>query len=435
MSYKTYENYKDSGIEWIGNIPQDWSVIKLKYLLDVISGGCWGEEDADDSGTLVLRSTEITLDGKWNISEPAKRKLKNEEVSKCLLKENDLLVTKSSGSEKHIGKTAIVTKDVESLNCCFSNFMTRLHTNKLFNPKLLYYLLNSVIVKSQFNYMSNSTVGLSNLNDESFKRLLLPFSDMKFQNIIVDFLDKKTSVIDDNITKNEDLISLLEEKKVALINQVVTKGLDQNVHMKDSGIEWVGEIPEHWELKRLKNVSDVIMGQSPSSEDINYDGDGICFMQGNAEFGFKYPEPTSFCTNPKKISRKGDILMSVRAPVGALNISDKRYCIGRGLCSIKSVGILSSYLWYFLIYSKSYLDFFSNGSTFDAITVDTLLNLPICLPPSSEQEQIVNYLDKEIPKIDEIISKIWENIDLLNEYKASLIYHVVTGKIDVRDEV
>ena len=177
------------------------------------------------------------------------------------------------------------------------------------------------------------------------------------------------------------------------------------------------------------------MGQSPNSEDVNEDGNGVLFMQGNAEFGDTYPNPTSFCSNPKKLSRKGDILMSVRAPVGELNLSDKVYCIGRGLCSIKATNINSMYLWYFLSNSKLYFDFYSNGSTFDAITVDALSNLFINLPTKSEQEKFVSHLNKEISKYDEIIRNVEKQIDLLEEYKTSLIHHAVTGKIDVRDEI
>ena len=436
MSYKTYENYKDSGIEWIGDIPQDWSVIKLKYLLEVISGGCWGEEDDDNSGTLVLRSTEITLDGKWDISEPAKRKLKNEEVSKCLLKENDLLVTKSSGSEKHIGKTAIVTKHVESLNCCFSNFMTRLHTNNLFNPKLLYYLLNSVIVKSQFNYMSNSTVGLSNLNDESFKMLLLPFMDMKFQHIIVDFLDKKTSAIDDNIAKNKEFISLLEEKKAALINQAVTKGLDQNVPMKDSGVEWIGEIPEYWQIVKLKFCTDMI-NDKKDTVDSNDKFIGLEHIESSTGklIGFSN-EGVDGSVNKFK---ENMVLFGKLRPYLAKVIlaSFEGVCSTEILVFLAKKQILPKFLFYVLLSNRfiEHINSSTYGVKMPRASPDFINNTFIMIPPVYEQEIIINFLDEETSKIDKTIEKIQENIDLLEEYKASLIYHVVTGKIDVRDEV
>ncbi|MBQ9346783.1 MAG: restriction endonuclease subunit S, partial [Oscillibacter sp.] len=132
--------------------------------------------------------------------------------------------------------------------------------------------------------------------------------------------------------------------------------------MKDSGVEWIGEIPENWNIIPMKYVSDIIMGQSPDGNDIQADGN-ILFMQGNREFGFLYPEPTLYCDKCSKHSRVGDILLSVRAPVGALNLSDKIYGIGRGLCSIKPIGINREYMYFYLLKSQSDFDYYITGTT------------------------------------------------------------------------
>lgn len=450
MSYKTFESYQDSLIRWIGEIPHEWSVIRLKFLLDVISGGCWGDEDNDDTGTFVLRSTEITLDGKWSINNPAKRQLKNDELSKCLLKENDLLVTKSSGSEKHIGKTAIVTKDVENLNCCFSNFMTRLHTNDKFNPKLLYYLLNSIIVKSQFNYMSNSTVGLSNLNDDSFKRLVLPFMEMEYQNCIVSYLDKKTSEIDENIAKNKELISLLEEKKTALINQVVTKGLDHDVPMKDSGIEWIGEIPEHWGIFKLKHICDTfgrIGFRGYTSSDLVSEGEGAYTIGGkhiqNNKLDLSDPEYLSwekYYESPEIMVELNDLIITQRGTLGKTAFIDEQIgpaTINPSMILLKNVSCNPKFLYYFLCSSFiiNNINLLNTQTAVPMISQEQANNFIVLLPDVNEQNDISEYLDKKIESIEKTIEKVQENIDLLDEYKTSLIHHVVTGKIDVRDEV
>jgi len=138
---------KDSGIEWLGEIPERWQISKMKYLISRNDGGIWGEE-FDDNGTIVLRSTEISIDGTWNIQDPAMRRISDQEKSKSFLKEGDLLITKSSGSKLHIGKTALVTKKIEQLNCCFSNFMQRLRPKDEMLPKLLFYFLNSYIART-----------------------------------------------------------------------------------------------------------------------------------------------------------------------------------------------------------------------------------------------------------------------------------------------
>ena len=194
---------------------------------------------------------------------------------------------------------------------------------------------------------------------------------------------------------------------------------------KPSGIDWIGEVPEHWDVMPLKHGADVIMGQSPSGEDIKDEG-VTPFMQGNAEFGSKYPHSSYYCDNCSKHSRVGDILMSVRAPVGELNISDQVYGIGRGLCSIKSEKFDQGFLWFYLQKSKDDFNALANGSTFTAITVDTLNNYPILLPPLAEQEAIAAYLDARCADIDKVVATQEKRIALLQELKQSEITQAVT---------
>ena len=194
---------------------------------------------------------------------------------------------------------------------------------------------------------------------------------------------------------------------------------------KPSGIDWIGEVPEHWDVMPLKHGADVIMGQSPSGEDIKDEG-VTPFMQGNAEFGSKYPHSSYYCDNCSKHSRVGDILMSVRAPVGELNISDQVYGIGRGLCSIKSEKFDQGFLWFYLQKSKDDFNALANGSTFTAITVDTLNNYPILLPPLAEQEAIAAYLDARCADIDKVVATQQKRIALLQELKQSEITQAVT---------
>jgi type I restriction enzyme S subunit len=199
--------------------------------------------------------------------------------------------------------------------------------------------------------------------------------------------------------------------------------------MKDSGIPWIGEIPEGWVLSRIKNCTDIVMGQSPDGDSISSEPVGYLFMQGNTEFSDKYPNPSLYCQNPNKLSRVGDILMSVRAPVGALNISDKIYGIGRGLCSIKNINIDKSYLWYYLLKSSDDFDYYGNGSTFSAITVSSLNSVPLLLPPLAEQHLIATFLDKKCSEIDSLIELQEQMIEELKAYKQSVITEAVTKGI------
>ena len=173
------------------------------------------------------------------------------------------------------------------------------------------------------------------------------------------------------------------------------------------------------------------MGQSPSSEDCNIDGIGIPFLQGNAEFGTYSPTAKNYCPIPKKIADKGDLLFSVRAPVGALNYADMQYGIGRGLCSLKSrSSINSSFLWWVLPTYKYQLDAIATGSTFEAVSAEEVANLKFPLPTIVEQQKIANFLDHETAQIDTLIAKQEKLIELLKEKRQAVISHAVTKGLD-----
>jgi type I restriction enzyme S subunit len=205
---------------------------------------------------------------------------------------------------------------------------------------------------------------------------------------------------------------------------------------KASGVEWLGEIPAHWEAERLKLVSFINMGQSPSSEIVNTSGEGLPFLQGNADFGTEHPTAQTFCPAPPKIAEFGDVLLSVRAPVGALNLADQKYGIGRGLCAIRpNIQILErTFCHYVLQIARHELDGLAKGSTYDAVSSSEVSCLLIPLPSIKEQRTLASFLDRETANIDALVAKIQEAIDRLKEYRTALISAAVTGKIDVQAE-
>ena len=191
--------------------------------------------------------------------------------------------------------------------------------------------------------------------------------------------------------------------------------------------EWLSEIPKGWVTTPLKHVAKISMGQSPSSEDCNIDGLGIPFLQGNAEFGAKFPKEKQFCPVPKKVAKEGDLLFSVRAPVGALNFANKEFGMGRGLCSIRGNNSISqSFLWWVLPSYKYQFDAIATGSTFEAVSAEEVGNLKLALPTATEQTQIANFLDHETAKIDTLIDKQQQLIKLLKEKRQAVISHAVT---------
>ncbi len=205
----------------------------------------------------------------------------------------------------------------------------------------------------------------------------------------------------------------------------------QYPNYKDSGIEWLGEIPAHWEVKRLKFVAHIEAGQSPPSEVVTDGSDGLPFLQGNADFGLISPLPRQICDVAPKRARAGHILLSVRAPVGALNIADQEYGIGRGLCAIGFNPVIHQrFGFYTVVTTRKQLGSVATGSTYDAVTASDVGGLPQLLPPEPEQRAIADFLDRETAKIDALIEKKERLIELLKEKRTALISHAVTKGLD-----
>ena len=202
---------------------------------------------------------------------------------------------------------------------------------------------------------------------------------------------------------------------------------------RDSGVALLGDVPEHWEVLPLKRAARIIMGQSPPSETYTEEPTERPFLQGNAEFGARHPKPRWYCDASPKAVSSGTLLISVRAPVGALNVADQRYGIGRGLCGIDPVpDILDpSFAWFALQTTKAVLNAVATGSTYDAVSADEVGLIAFPIPPLDEQRAIADYLDRETTRLDVLAATISQAIERLAEYRTALITAAVTGQIDV----
>ena len=452
---KRYPEYKDSTVEWIGEIPKHWKCSRLKFHLTENSGGIWGEDDEFGNGINVLRSTEITIDGHWDLQRLIKRKLSKEETKRFLLKKNDLVVTKSSGSQDHIGKTGLVDENIESMYVCYSNFVQRLRPENHINSKFLHYFMNCPLAREQYKYQSETTTGLANLSTKSIDELLISLPPIYEQTQIANFLDHKTGKIDELVRIKEQQIELLQEQRTALINQTVTKGLDPNVEMKPSGVEWIGEIPEHWKTIPIKHMlqtgKDSIrvgpFGSSLKSHEFQDKGIRVYNQQSvyNEDFSKsdifiseeKFNELKSFIVQPK------DVLITSRGTIGKMTIVPENGEIGvLHPCLIRlrlnENKLIPKFLWWYVNHSSFFIESVrikSNSTTIDVIYSDTLSGVKIPIPPMKEQLDILEFLNVKIPSIDTAISNEQRKTELLKEYRQSLISEAVTGKIDVRNEV
>lgn len=432
--YKRYERYKDSGVEWIGEIPEEWNVVRLKFLKakPFLYGANETAELEEPESPRYIRITDIDSNG--NLREDIFKSLPWEIAKPYLLKEGDILFARSGAT---VGKTFLYKKSWGV--ACFAGYLIKFeaNTNKVI-PKYVYYYTLSWQYE---NWVKQSTIQatIQNVSAEKYGNLLIPLPLVQQQKMIVDFLDQKTVEIDNLIADKEKLIELLQEKRQAIITEAVTKGLNPNVRMKDSGIEWIGEIPEHWNLRRIKYLANVRNVKAVDSDnDKTYIGleniesrTGKLLLNRNDE--------QQLIGETANIFKKDDVLFGKLRPYLAKCIIadfDGR-CTSELLVLRTTSYILPEYL-YFLMLSPKFIDVV-NSSTYGAkmprASWDFIGNLQILLPSIKEQEEIVEYLTGLISRIDDLISNINTQIQKLKEYRQSLISEAVTGKIDVRDYV
>jgi type I restriction enzyme S subunit len=417
---RTYDSYKDSGIEWIGELPSKWKVRQIRSLFqerkEVVSDKDYEPLSVTKKGIVKQLDNVAKTDN----NDSRKKVLTNDYVINSRSDRKG-----SSGLSRYDGSVSVI------------NIVLKMITD-MSDVRYYEYIFKSYDFIEEFFRNGKGIVwDLWSTRYSEMKYIKVPLPPLSEQEQIVSYLDEKTSLIDKMVEKKKRKIELLKEYRTSLINTVVTKGLNPDVPMKDSGIEWIGEIPRHWELKRLKHLSQIEYGISPPDTTYNDEGIGSVLINGPVEYSesdFGYTRSLKWTTEPKKFTRKGSLLFCLRgSTTGRLNITHDDVSIGRGVCSIYS----NHNQWY-LIYSmfcvRNWLSGQLSGSTFPSVTKDDVDNYHICNPPLSEQQQIVSYLDEKTSEIDKTIELENKKIELLKEYRQSLISNVVTGKIKVVSE-
>lgn len=444
MSFPRYPAYKDSGVAWLGEVPAHWNVKPMKWVIERNDGGVWGSDPTGEDDTVVLRSTEQTVDGRWQLDEPARRSLSEAEKAGSLLVAGDLLVTKSSGSALHIGKTTLVTPEIAGQGCCYSNFMQRLRLKSELNSRLAWYLMNNEIARKQFDLLSNSTTGLANLNGSILGELVAPIPPADEQEAIVEFLNHETAKLDALVAEQEQLITLLKEKRQAVISQAVTKGLDPAVPMKDSGVEWLGEVPAHWTVSKLKNISPEITVGVVVEPSKYYCNEGVPALRSlNVEpmqirqQGYVYFSAESNVQLAKSKLQAGDLVAVRSGQPGTTAVVpdelDGCNCIDLIIIRKPLLDDATYTAWY--LNSDAAIRQFTEGSggaIQQHFNVGTAMNLLLTRPPADEQRLIAAAIGVRTLEIDRLVSEAVQSIELLRERRAALISAAVTGQIDVR---
>lgn len=438
-----YSAYKDSDVEWIGEIPEHWEVKKLKYISHYNKNTL---SDSTDPEKLVnyIEINDVDSSGKvlntgiFSFKDAPSR-------ARRILAKDDVLI---STVRTYLKAIAFVKEEPDNLIC--STGFCVLSPMPFLRPKYLYYsCLNEVFLQ---NVIANSKgVSYPAITATELVGLNIPFPPLYEQSQIVEFLDAKTSLIDKLIDVKQRRIELLKEKRSALINHAVTKGLDPNVKMKDSGIEWIGEIPEHWEIRKLKYRAKIIV----SNVDKHVLDNELQIMLCNYTDVYKneFIDKTVIkdfgsCTEEefnKFLTVEGDVIITkdsetpsdIGVPALVISQMDRVVC-GYHLAILRSDmnKLFGAYLFRQLQtkYVQSYFEVNSNGITRFGLGKSSIESLQILLPPIHEQQQIANYLYSETKKIDDLVTLEQKKIDLLKEYRQALISETVTGKIKVTND-
>ena len=426
---------KNSGVEWIGEIPCSFDKKKLKYLIEKRFGGCWGSDEKEDgNNVLCIRIADFDFNTQTVKSSASTiRNYTKTQLTNGLLKNGDIIVEKSGGGDKTpVGRTVIYDKAQFPI-AMFANFCDAIRPTNNVSNKYLAYCLKSFYQNMDMHLFFNQTTGLQNLNMLEYMNAKMPFPSLPEQQRIVAFLDGKCSQIDEISKKIQKEIDTLEEYKKSVIMEAVTKGLDPNVGMKDSGIEWIGEIPIDWKLDKGKYIFEYL--EKPIRED---DGVITCFRDGEVTLRANR-RTDGFTESLQEIGYQGidvgDLIVhGMDGFAGSIGISDSR---GKASPVLNNLGTKQNkrYYMYFLRMMAWKGVFISLSTGIRVRTCDTnwgkLREITYLLPPIDEQRTIADFIDSKTAQIEGAIKTKQQQLSVLEEYKKSLIYEYVTGKKEV----
>jgi type I restriction enzyme, S subunit len=420
---ESYSSYKDSGVEWIGDIPKYWYLNKVGHNTYVKGRIGWKglkSDDFIDEGPYLITGTDFQSDGSinWEKMYHVDQKRYDEDPF-IQLKDNDVLITKDGT----IGKVVYVG-NLRGETCLNSGIFLTRPTNEEYISKYFFWVLKSNVFKIFVDYNSDGST-IQHLYQNVFINFKFPIPPIPEQTQIVSFLDTKTQKIDELIKKTEQKIKLLKEKRTSLINHCVTKGLNPNVEMKDSGVEWIGEIPIHYDIVRLKFLCSVKTGSRDTQDKVE-DGD----------YPFYVRSPNIERIN--SYSFDGESVLTVGDGVGTgkvFHYVNGKFEFHQRVYKFSDFKrITGKFFYWFMKHHFIFVTEDQNSkSTVDSLRRPLINGFQFVIPSIEEQTQIVEYLDEHTKKIDSTIEKETQRTELLKEYRQSLISEVVTGKIDVRD--
>jgi type I restriction enzyme S subunit len=438
MSFPRYPAYKPSGVEWLGEVPEHWNLVQIKRILQSIEQG-WSpqcEAAPAEPGEWGILKVGCVNGGKFNPNDNKALPRELQPDERLAIRNGDVLVSRANTREL-VGSVAMAGRDYPSILLCDKLYRLRTNQATCCPAFLARYLVSDGarnVIETSASGASNSML---NIGQSVIVNMPIALPSAREQADVIDFLDRETAKIDALIAEQQRLIELLQEKRQAVISHAVTKGLNPDATMKDSGVEWLGEVPEHWEVTPIKHLCDIYSG-FPFKSDL-FQGDGIpvvrmsnisggCIDLKDAAYVPEHEVPA------EAFIRTGDLLLGLSGSVGNFGIAkeeDLPAAVNQRVALIRTSNpILKHFLG-----SSLFSDQVTCGlpsTTIANVSASQLGNCLLAVPPSDEQEQIEAFLLDFVSGSAELMTSIESSLSLLQERRSALISAAVTGQIDVR---
>jgi type I restriction enzyme S subunit len=442
MSLPTYPAYKDSDVAWLGEVPEHWEVKRLRFVAQLNPSKSETNKLDKETEVSFLPMEVIGDDGSLNLERT--RPIIEVETGYTYFREGDVTFAKITPCFEN-GKGAIMYGLIGGIGFGTTELIVARPKQFETTSNYLHYLFVSKWFRKLGEASMYGAGGQKRVPDDFVRNFVIGFPPVKEQQTIATFLDRETAKIDALIAEQQQLIELLKEKRQAVISHAVTKGLNPDAPMKDSGIEWLGEVPEHWVQTPIKHALNGIIDTEHKTAPFFEGGEYLVVRTTNIKNGklildgAKYTDLDGYIEWTRRgVPNPGDILFTREAPAGEACIvpDDRKLCVGQRTVTLQvNHATLNSRFALWSLYggiSAKFIADLSQGSTVAHFNMSDIGNIPIMLPQIEEQSTIAIFLDQETAKIDELIAEAQRAIELLKERRTALISAAVTGKIDVR---
>jgi type I restriction enzyme S subunit len=446
MSLSKYPQYKDSGVAWLGEVPAQWSVNKVKTVIKTIESGVSVnaiDTPAGEASIGVLK-TSCVYDGTFRYEE--NKAVLEEEVSRvaCPVQKNAIIVSRMN-TPALVGAAGLVKESRPNL--FLPDRLWQVHLQDC-SPDFVHYWTLSQAYRCQVEIAcSGASSSMQNLGQDQFKSFWIPLPTFSEQSTIAAFLDRETAKIDTLIAEQEKLLALLAEKRQATISHAVTRGLDPDTPRRDSGIPWLGEVPAHWDVVRLKFLASVQTGIAKGKDTTGKSTISVPYLRvANVQDGhLALDEIAVIDIEPEQLNRyrlqPGDVLMNEGGDFdklgrGAIWNGEVEDCIHQNhVFAVRPYGV--SPQWLNQITGSGYAQFYFMGrskqsTNLASISSTNIMELPVVLPPTEEQAVILRFIEDQGKTFDALLAAARHATGILKERRSALIAAAVTGQIDVR---